>query len=664
MSVTTAPRSWGTDLPGGARVAVVGMLGIALVATELVLRSETTLRTQIGGQLVAFAIFLPAVWLCWRGLGIGRAGVVLVLGVAVGLHVAAFDPFAPPPLTTDTYRYAWDARVQAHGINPYRYAPTARKLRSLRDGEIWPNINHQSWRTVYPPGAQASFLAARVAFGNGVRATTWLFLLAEAAAIGLLVLVLARTGAPLERVSVLAWHPLAVSEIAGNGHVDALALLAGAGLLAAWTSRRTGLAGVAVGFGVLVKLGPLLLIPALARGGGRRFVLAALALVAAAYVPYLAVGRGLLGDLPRLLRNEDLGSLAWYLLSREVGRETARTMLAVLLLVVVAFVALRVHDTLEQVARTSLVVLGGVLLASSLLQPWYALWLLPFLVVSAGPAWLWLTGTIPLLYVFGLQSGPLPSWVRFVIYGPFIVLALRHVVRPPRARLQQLTPVHAPRVAAVIPVINEVEALPHLLREFVPGVVDEVIVVDGGSTDRTDHVAEAAGARVVLEPRRGYGRACLTGVESTDADVVVFLDGDGSDDPADIVRVLAPVLSGEAALSLGRRSRLEDGAQHIHQRLGNRLVSVLVRWWYGAPVSDIPPFRAIRRDVLEQLELTEMTYGWPTEMVVKAARAGFTIVEVPVAARVRRGGESKISGRLLPSARAGTRMLGVVAKYS
>ena len=664
MSVTTAPRSRGIELSRLSPVVAVSALGIGLVTVELVLRSETTLRTQIGGQLLAFGLFLPAAWLCWRGLGIGRSGIVLVLGLALALRVASFDPSAPPPLTTDTYRYAWDARVQTAGINPYRYAPTSPALRDLRDDQIWPGINRRDWKTVYPPGAQASFLTARAVFGKGLRATTWLFVLAEAAAIGLLVLVLLRAQAPLERVALAAWHPLAVSEIAGNGHVDALALLAGAGLLAAWSTRARELAGLAVGFGALVKLGPVLLLPALARWGGRRFVLVALACIGAAFAAYSSVGRGLAGDLGRYLE-EDLGSLAWFLLSQEIGREAARTVLFVVLLGVLAFVSLRAHDRVEQVARTCLVVLGGVLLTTAFLQPWYALWLLPFLVVTAAPAWLWLSGTLPLLYVFGLAGGPLPWWVRAAIYGPFLALSFRHFVRPPRASAAvTMKPLHAPKVAVVIPVLNEVEALPGLLGEFPPGVVAETIVVDGGSTDGTRAAAEAAGARIVLEPRRGYGRACLTGVESTAADVLVFLDGDGSDDPADLPRVLAPVLEGRAALSLGRRQKPESGAQHFHQRLGNRLVSALVRWWYGAPVRDIAPFRAVRRDVLDELALTEMTYGWPTEMVVKAARAGLTLVETPVASRPRRGGESKVSGRLVPSVRAGACMLGVVAKYS
>ena len=128
--------------------------------------------------------------------------------------------------------------------------------------------------------------------------------------------------------------------------------------------------------------------------------------------------------------------------------------------------------------------------------------------------------------------------------------------------------------------------------------------------------------------------------------------------------MVEPVLSGQAALSLGVRTALEHGAQHWHQRLGNRFVTLLVRVTTGVSVRDIPPMRAIRRDALDKLGLTELTYGWPTEMVVRAARAGLPIAEVPVPSRARRGGRSKVSGRLGPSLRAGARMLGVVARHA
>jgi glycosyltransferase involved in cell wall biosynthesis len=217
-------------------------------------------------------------------------------------------------------------------------------------------------------------------------------------------------------------------------------------------------------------------------------------------------------------------------------------------------------------------------------------------------------------------------------------------------------------VSACVIATDEEARLPAALRSV--AFCDEVIVVDGGSRDGTIQAAVEAGARVVVEARPGYGRACAAGAASTDADVIVFLDGDGSDDPACLADVLDPVLSGRAALSLGARTRREPGALLPHQVLGNRLVVALVRLVYALRLKDVPPMRAARRDVLERLALTEMTYGWPTEMIVKAARAGLPVAEVEVACRARRGGKSKIAGRALPSALAGWRMLAVVARHA
>jgi hypothetical protein len=657
----------GDGLNGRARlvrVLALFALGGLLLALQLRLRGDDDLSAQVVGQMVAFALFLPAAVLTWRSLGAGRAGLVLVLLFAVLFRAAAFEPTGSPPLSSDAYRYAWDARVQASGLNPYRYAPDDPAVARLRDEEVWPSINLPSWKTVYPPGAEGSYLLARGVFGSGPRASTWLFLAAEAAAIVLLLLVLGRLGAPLERVAVYAWHPLAVSEIAGNGHVDALAVLAFAGLLAAWQARRFALAGAAVALGTLVKLGPALLGAALARRGGKRFALAAIALTVLAYLPYLSVGVAALGDIGRYVERQRFGGSLWWLLSPHLGHTGATILLAAGLATLTAVVFLREHESVEQVARSGLLVLGGLLLVLSYVQPWHALWLLPFLVFTRAPGWLWLTGTLPLLYLFGLDR-ELPNWVRPVVYGPLAAWALWRLLAPRPPLRSTLAPLPAtPRVTAVVPVLNEVEALPGLLREIPDGLVSEVIVVDGGSRDGTAAAASAAGARVVVETRRGYGRACARGVAEADADVIVFLDGDGSDDPAALPGLLEPVLAGCAALSLASRTRGEEGAQLLHQRLGNLLVVLLLRVVYGLKVADVPPMRAVRRDVLARLSLREMTYGWPTEMMVKAARAGFPIAEVEVSARVRRGGRSKISGRLGPSARAGALMLAVLARHS
>jgi hypothetical protein len=387
-------------------------------------------------------------------------------------------------------------------------------------------------------------------------------------------------------------------------------------------------------------------------------------LAVAAYAPYLSVGTDVLGDLRRYVERQRFGSGPWWALEPRLGEQRATILLALAVAVLVGIVALREHDSVEQVARSVLLVLGGLILAVSYVQPWHALWLLPFFAITAAPGWLWLTGTLPLLYVFGLDR-ELPGWVRLAVYGPlagWVLWRLLGVRRRPLRKVPLLP--SQPRVAVVIPVLNEEEALPSVLAEFPPGAVTEVIVVDGGSTDGSVAAAEGAGARVVVERRRGYGRASAAGAAAAGADVLVFLDGDGSDDPRALPDLLSPVLEGRAALALGARARRERGALMAHQRLGNGLVAFLVRAVYGVRVRDVPPMRAIRRDALELLGLREMTYGWPTEMIVKAARAGLPIAEVAVTSRVRRGGQSKITGRAIPSVRAGARMLAVVARYA
>lgn len=666
MSVEIALRSEGTAaarLVAARRLLVLVVLGGLMLALQLRLRGESDLDAQIAGQLVAFGVFLPAAFLCWRGLRAGRAGVVLVLALAVAFRAAALVPGETPPLSTDLHRYAWDARVQASGVNPYRFAPSDPALAPLRDATVWPEINLPDWKTVYPPGAEASFAAARAVFGDRLGATTLLFLAGEAAAAALLVLVLARMRSrpPLERVALYAWHPLAISEIAANGHVDALAVAALAGLLAAWQARRFALAGLAVGVAALVKLGPILLVPALARRGGWRYAAAAAALCVVAYGAYASVGLGVAGDLSAYVERQRFGGSLWWGL-RQLGGPTAATAVcAAVLAVVVGVVALRAHDTVEQVARSGLLVLGTLLLCLSYVQPWHALWLLPFFALVRAPAWLWLTGTLPLLYVFG-EGDRLPPWVRAAVYGGFALAAAGSFALRRGAPVVEQGPIDRPRVIAIIPALNEAESLPGVLRD-VPDAVAEVVVVDGGSTDATRALAEAAGARVVVEPRRGYGRACAAGAQ-TPGDVLVFLDADGSDDPSLIPALVEPIATGRAALALGARRHPEPGALLRHQRLGNLLVAGAIRLTYRCDVHDVPPMRAIRRDVLERLDLREMTYGWPTEMLVKAARAGYPIVELDVPARPRRGGSSKIAGRALPSVQAGMRMLAVVARFA
>ncbi|MGD8626377.1 MAG: glycosyltransferase family 2 protein [Anaerolineae bacterium] len=225
------------------------------------------------------------------------------------------------------------------------------------------------------------------------------------------------------------------------------------------------------------------------------------------------------------------------------------------------------------------------------------------------------------------------------------------------------------KTAAIIPAHNEEIPLPGVLAEIPAGVVAFVVVVDNGSTDGTAQVAREAGAVVVDEPRLGYGYACAAGVRAArqqGAEVLVFVDGDGSFDPAQIDQLLAPIEAGRADLVLGSRPAggIEPGAMLPHARFGNWLVARLMGQLYGLQVTDLGPFRAIRADLLAGLDMREMTFGWPTEMMVKAARAGARVIEVPVRYRVRRGGRSKVSGTLRGTILATYYILFVTLRYA
>jgi glycosyltransferase involved in cell wall biosynthesis len=218
----------------------------------------------------------------------------------------------------------------------------------------------------------------------------------------------------------------------------------------------------------------------------------------------------------------------------------------------------------------------------------------------------------------------------------------------------------------VIPALNEEAAIGSVVQEVPRQLVHEIVVVDNGSTDRTAEVAAAAGARVVREPRRGYGAACRAGaLAAPDADVLVFLDGDRNEDPREMDRVLGPVLRGEADLVIGSRVRggAAPGALTPQQRVGNRIVTTLLRLLYGLRLTDIGPFRAIPAHLLMDLRMEHLSYGWPVEMVVKAARRGYRIVEVPVSCRPRVG-RSKVAGTLRGSLLAGYHLLLTTVRYA
>ena len=218
------------------------------------------------------------------------------------------------------------------------------------------------------------------------------------------------------------------------------------------------------------------------------------------------------------------------------------------------------------------------------------------------------------------------------------------------------------RVSVIIPTHNEAQAIERVLADLPSDLTTEVIVVDSNSNDGTPEIAARMGARVVREPRRGYGRACLTGLATANSpDVVVFLDGDYSDRPSELPIILAPITDGRADITLGSRLRCA-GALPWHQAFGNRLAAALIRFLYRVEITDLGPFRAGRADVLRALALEETTYGWAVEMILKGALAGFRVVEVPVSYHPRIG-KSKISGTLKGTVGAAWFILSLIVRY-
>ena len=222
-------------------------------------------------------------------------------------------------------------------------------------------------------------------------------------------------------------------------------------------------------------------------------------------------------------------------------------------------------------------------------------------------------------------------------------------------------------VGLILPALNE-EPVIGVTLEGLKGLgLGQIIVVDNGSMDRTAEVAVAQGAHVVREPRRGYGQACLAGMAALTpkAALVAFMDADGSDDPTDLPRLLEPIRKAEADMVVGSRTlgRREQGAVAPHQHFGNWLATSLLRVLYGARYTDLGPFRVIRREALDRLQMRDTGFGWTVEMQIKAHQLRLRVVELPVAYRKRKLGVSKISGTVRGSIGAGAKIIWTIAKY-
>jgi alpha-1,6-mannosyltransferase len=591
-----------------------------------------------------------------------RIGLLIVLGFALAMRLLLVgeEPF----LSTDLYRYIWDGRVQAAGINPYAYVPADPALAALRDAAIYPHINRADYAvTAYPPLAEMFFfLVTRI--GETLTVMRLPMLACEAVIVALLIDLLRRLDRPAVSVAAYAWHPLATWEIANNGHVEALmvALM----LLGVWLLvRARHVAGaVAVALAMLVKPYALFILPSFWRRGDWRVPLAVIATIVLCYLPYLGAGKSVFGFLGSgYLAEEGLTSgegiwltlLIQTLIGKIPGLTAAYVLIAAAIMIWLALrVVLRPDATPRDTVADIILLLTAGLVLMSPNYAWYFLALAPFIPLGAGAsAWALTLGAFllyrPIFIPFNDLAWKTLATLPFLIALGFI---WRRRARAPQPGPRPSQPVGDKAiVSVVIPCLNEEDAIPGVAREVLAQGADEVIVVDNGSTDATAACAREAGAHVVSEPQRGYGRACAAGVRAAraDADIVCFLDGDGSDVPSYFADVVGPVARGEADFVMGSRLRgqREPGSMTPQQLVAGRLAGLLMRLVYGVRFTDMSPFRAIHLAQLRSLGMSEQTYGWNLEMQMRVAAGGLRIREVPVDHRCRRGGVSKVSGNLV-----------------
>ena len=412
----------------------LGALGagmLLLTGAGIVLQRHDAHDAFVVIALVQGVVYLAAASLVLRAGRLRRA-LLPILAVAAIMRLAIV--VAPSYLSDDLYRYVWDGRVQAAGINPYRYVPSDTHLAALRDEAIYPNINRRSYApTIYPPVAEyIFFLASRVSESPlGVKAAMVFF---DCASIGILLHLLAAAGLPLERILIYAWHPLALWEFAGSGHVDAAVTTFV--VLALWARRRDvrWLTGIAIAGAALVKFFPAVIFPALYRRWDWKMPLAAAATVALAYLPFLGVGRAVLGFLPGYVAEEGLSNGAGFFLWNLASAALPFAHIAPLVYLALAAAALLAlglavllrDETGDHYVAAALGLAALFTLLVSPHFPWYFGWLLAFLCLAPSAAVLYLSVACMLLYFIG--GGPDLDGCRMivecVIYGPFVALAV------------------------------------------------------------------------------------------------------------------------------------------------------------------------------------------------------------------------------------------------
>ena len=397
---------------------------LVLAAVGLVMGAACWGLAQVPNLVLAPRTFLVLFTVAWLAYACGvlvtfqqRGRVTVVVILAIGVFSRLVLLPAAPSLSTDVYRYVWDARVSSAGIDPYAYAPAAPEVAGLRDADIYPRLNHSTWRTVYPPVAQTLFGAVYRVAPDNVFALKVAFGLAELLALTALVLLLRTLEIPLGRLTIYAWNPLLIVEIWGSGHLDALVLAAVTIAALASARRRDGIAAIFLGIGTLVKLYPavlLLLLPSRRRVSvyalfGLVMIAGTLAAGGFGHWPIMPIWRYVSDEyfnpgLVRALVNEPWAALA----------ATA-----------IWVVAIAWRERAGSLAERAAPMIAGVIVLGANVFPWYVVWLVPFLAVRPSMSLITFSGTVGFAYSFFLsEPWTIPVWARLLQVAPLAIAAV------------------------------------------------------------------------------------------------------------------------------------------------------------------------------------------------------------------------------------------------
>ncbi len=645
---------------GGASAFLASVLALVLLsrtpAPPIAIYASVLV---VGGGMVSA--------LLWRGATISAPVVLAIAGAA---HTCAL--FGYTVFEDDFYRFIWDGWRLLETGTPYGAAPlefqddpnVPEEMRSILE---W--VNYPQFPTIYGPVLQAVFAVTVFLAGADEQGLRIVF---AAASLLTTALLLRRfTG---KQVALFAWNPLVVAETTLHLHPD---IFLGLALVAAILSgaRHPIIAGAFFAIAACIKLVALAAWPMLLRLRPSAMT-AALVVMTMLYGVFAIQGMGVgLDSTETFAKIWHFNPLAYEALYLLIGPTWGRiAALAVAGAFVVWFHAR--SQSFDEVPLAA--IFGIILLFAPAVNAWYLLWLLP-LAVGRKEVWPYVASAVlPLSYLTGInledfaledfEVHPLARLAQWSALAGAIAYDVWRASSRQCKQHPQPTPIAQPRVSVVIPALNEEGSVGETVRGIIasnpPGLV-EVIVADNGSKDRTAQVAKGAGARVICQPEKGYGAACLAALEELDpcTNIVLFMDADLSDKPEEAAALLEPITAGKADLVIGSRvlGHTEPGAMSVPQRFGNWLATRLMRVIWGVRYTDLGPFRAVRRDALDQLAMADRDFGWTIEMQVRAAKRGMRVAERPADYR-RRIGVSKISGTMRGVLAAGSKILFVIGR--